>query len=94
MAHMGASTVTSKGQVTLPVALRDKFAIQAGDLVEFFEGYDGTLKMRIRARSAASIVGTLSHLRADPRYATDAEAIVEEVSARDARTRRGKGRTA
>lgn len=94
MALMGGSTVTSKGQVTLPVALREKFAIQAGDLVEFFEGYDGTLKMRIRAQKAAAIVGTLAHLHADPHYATDADAILAEAAERDARARKRKGRAA
>ncbi len=94
MALMGGSTVTSKGQVTLPAALREKFAIQAGDLVEFFEGYDGTLKMRIRAQRAAAIVGTLAHLRADPQYATDADAILDEAAARDAKARKPKGRAA
>lgn len=91
MAHMGHSTVTSKGQVTLPAALREKFAVKAGDRVEFFEGQDGTLKMRVRARPADAVVGLLAHLKADPAL-TDDEAVGAEVSARDARAAGKPGR--
>lgn len=86
MAHMGHSTVTSKGQVTLPAALREKFAVKAGDRVEFFEGQDGTLKMRVRARPADAVVGLLAHLKPDPAL-TDEEAVGAEVTARDERAR-------
>lgn len=86
MAHMGHSTVTSKGQVTLPAALREKFAVKAGDRVEFFEGQDGTLKMRVRARPADAVVGLLAHLTPDFAFASDEGAIAAEVASRDARS--------
>ncbi len=88
MPHIGASTVTSKGQITLPASLRDKFGIRSGDLVEFFEGYDGTIRMRIRAKSAAALAGMLAHLKPDPRFGSDDEAIAAEAAARDERSKR------
>lgn len=93
MSHMGTSTVTSKGQITLPASLREKFAVKAGDLVEFFEGYDGTLKMRVRSKPAAAVVGLLAHLKPDPAFASDDDAVAAEVAARDNRsklTKKGK----
>ncbi|MDJ1158981.1 AbrB/MazE/SpoVT family DNA-binding domain-containing protein [Chelatococcus sp. SYSU_G07232] len=87
MSHLGGSTVTSKGQITLPASLRDRFDIRPGDLVEFFEGYDGAIKMRVRGKSAAALTGLLAHLRPDPRYATDDDAIAAEVAARDERSK-------
>ena len=87
MGSLGGSTVTSKGQITLPASLRDKFEVKSGDLVEFFEGYDGTIKMRIRAKRATALVGLLAHLKPDPRYADDKDAIAAEIEARDERSR-------
>ncbi|MDQ2908654.1 MAG: AbrB/MazE/SpoVT family DNA-binding domain-containing protein [Candidatus Eremiobacteraeota bacterium] len=34
---MPAATVTSKGQLTIPKAIRDKFKLKTGDRVEFLE---------------------------------------------------------
>lgn len=34
---MSTATVTSKGQITLPKAVRDRLGVKAGDRVEFVE---------------------------------------------------------
>jgi len=35
--HCMQATLTSKGQITLPVAIRRKLALEAGDVLEFDE---------------------------------------------------------
>ncbi|BDP43491.1 hypothetical protein DAETH_34600 (plasmid) [Deinococcus aetherius] len=55
------ATVTSKGQVTLPKALRDRLRLESGSVVEFVEeGETVTLQpARRRRRSFAEAIGTL-----------------------------------
>lgn len=43
---MPAATVTSKGQITLPVELRERLRLVAGDRVSFEEQSDGTYLVR------------------------------------------------
>ena len=83
MAYIGRSTMTSKGQITLPADLRERWGLKPGDAVEFFEGYDGAIKVRTRSKAASTLVGLLAHLKPDPAYADDDEAIAEEVRRRD-----------
>ena len=42
---MGAATVTSKGQITIPVAVREAMQIAAGDRVEFIEVQPGRFEL-------------------------------------------------
>ena len=46
----GEATVTSKGQVTVPSALRQKLGIAPGDRLHFVEARDGTIRMEARKR--------------------------------------------
>ncbi len=89
MSYIGKSSMTSKGQITIPSAMRERFGLRPGDDVEFFEAGDGSIKLRIRRRSAAAIIGRLAHLRPDPHCADDDDAVAEAVSARDGRARAG-----
>lgn len=48
-------TVTSKGQVTIPQALRERFGLQSGTEVEFIADTDGLrIKPRARGQGTAS----------------------------------------
>lgn len=40
--------VTSKGQVTLPKEVRERFGLKPGDEVEFFEDEHGAIRVRRR----------------------------------------------
>ena len=52
--------VTSKGQVTIPKALRDKFGIQPGGTVDFIETPDGIrLKKVVDVAQGAAVLGCL-----------------------------------
>jgi AbrB family looped-hinge helix DNA binding protein len=52
--------VTSKGQVTIPRALRDRFGIQPGGTVDFIETPDGIrLKKVVNATQGTAVLGCL-----------------------------------
>ena len=58
--------VTSKGQVTLPVELRDRLGIEPGDHVLFLEQADGTYALRVRSGTFADLRGILRGKAAQP----------------------------
>jgi len=51
--------VTSKGQVTLPKALRDKLHLSAGDRIEFVVGQDDTVRLVVKQSSVTQLKGML-----------------------------------
>ena len=53
------ATVTVKGQVTLPKAIRDELKIEQGTQLDFQLNEDGSISVRALKRSALSIVGLL-----------------------------------
>lgn len=53
------ATVTVKGQVTVPKALRDQLSIEPGTQLDFKLNDDGTMLVKPLKRSALSIVGLL-----------------------------------
>jgi AbrB family looped-hinge helix DNA binding protein len=52
-------TVTDKGQLTVPKAIRDRFGIEPGSKLDFEPQADGTLRVRVLSRGAASLYGLL-----------------------------------
>jgi AbrB family looped-hinge helix DNA binding protein len=52
--------VTSKGQVTLPLKLRDRLGIEPGDRVVFVEQTDGSFALRVRSGTLADLRGLLA----------------------------------
>ena len=56
---MPSATVTSKGQVTIPKAVRDALAIQAGDVIDFQKGADGSFRVQARKVHASGLAGIL-----------------------------------
>ena len=53
------ATVTVKGQVTVPKAIRDRLKIETGTQLDFKLNDDGSMLVRSLKRSALSIVGLL-----------------------------------
>jgi AbrB family looped-hinge helix DNA binding protein len=43
-----SATVTSKGQVTIPAAMRERLGLKAGDRIRFVEGPDGRVTVERR----------------------------------------------
>ena len=54
---MAAATMTSKGQVTIPQAVRWRMKLETGDRVEFVELPDGTFAMRPALRDLIALKG-------------------------------------
>jgi AbrB family looped-hinge helix DNA binding protein len=53
------STLTSKGQTTIPKMIRDKLAMKSGDRVTFTLMPDGTVLMRVKNKSISGLAGVL-----------------------------------
>lgn len=58
---MSEATLTSKGQITIPVDVRTALSLQAGERVEFTTLGDGTVIMRPKNRSLLDLEGMLKN---------------------------------
>lgn len=85
-------TITSKGQLTLPVEIRRAWNLQVGEQVEFVMAEDERVYVRPRNLPASAIFGLLSHLKPDPAYASDDDAIAAQVRADDEATRSSRAK--
>lgn len=53
------TTLTTKGQVTLPKALRDKLQLSAGDRIEFIVDEDNAARLVVKHASVTRLKGIL-----------------------------------
>ncbi len=53
------ATLTSKGQTTIPKAVRERLGMRAGDRMTFTVMPDGVVIMRVKNRSASDLAGVL-----------------------------------
>ena len=68
---MGAvSTLTSRGQTTIPKVIRDSLGLKSGDRITFTMMPDGTVQMRVKNKSAMALAGILRR-RGQKRLSTD-----------------------
>ncbi len=56
---MAESTVTSKGQITIPKAVRERLHLEPGDKVYFDVQEDGSVSMMTRKHPVESLFGLL-----------------------------------
>ena len=78
---MATATLTSKGQITVPKAVREALRLKAGDRVEFLVGEDGTVTIW----PVTADVRTLKGLLPKPRRRVSVEemnAVVRERGSR------------
>lgn len=54
------TTMTSKGQVTVPREIRDRLGLKSGDKMAFTMLSDGTIIMRPKTRRLADLAGSLT----------------------------------
>ena len=54
---MAAATLTSKGQITIPVAVREALGVDAGDRLEFVEVATGRFEVIAVTRPVAALKG-------------------------------------
>ena len=74
---MMVSTVTDKGQVTLPKAIRDRLGIRPGTKLDFELDADGTLRVRVLTRGSGGLYGLLAKPGEIARSLEDMDAGVE-----------------
>jgi len=51
--------VTTKGQVTIPKKLRDRYGIKPGALIDFVAGADGIQLRKVVKKEAGTVLGCL-----------------------------------
>jgi len=56
---MATATLTSKGQITIPLDVRQRLKLEAGARVEFVESADGEFLMRPAVADVRSLKGLL-----------------------------------
>ncbi len=79
---MSAATITSKGQITLPKAVRDQLELGPGDRVDFVLAPDGRFDLIPVKASVKSLKGCVPA----PKKAVTIEAMANAVRARAKRT--------
>lgn len=60
---MTSATVTSKGQITIPVDVRLRLQVEAGDRVEFVEVAPGRFEIVAATRSVTALKGMFGKAR-------------------------------
>lgn len=77
---MAASRVTSKGQVTIPKAVRDALRIGSGDRVSFVLRDDGVVELRPQTVDLRDLFGALAY-KGKPVTVEDMNQAIAEAAA-------------
>ena len=57
---MTTATVTSKGQITIPIAVREKLGLATGDRVEFVEQAPGEFALKAATEDVRALKGMVA----------------------------------
>jgi antitoxin PrlF len=57
---MPSSLITSKGQTTIPKAIRERLRVEPGDRIDFVVQEDGTVKVEPALRGVTPLKGLLA----------------------------------
>jgi antitoxin PrlF len=82
------STVTDKGQVTLPKPIRDQLGIRAGTRIDFEVHADGSLRARVLTRGSAGLFGLVARPGEAARSLEEIDAGVTEAVVERSRRKR------
>ena len=63
---MASATVTSKGQITIPVRVREALGVDTGDRIEFVEIEEGKFAIVAATRSIKELKGMFHDKRRKP----------------------------
>jgi len=74
---MPTSTLTSKGQLTLPKQIRDLLKVGAGDAVDFVLGSDGEIRVRAGHVDVRDLRGLLHKAGRRPVTLDEMDAAIE-----------------
>ncbi len=84
------TTVTSKGQITIPAALRAAWMLNDGDKVEFYTGADGEVFVRPLNAKPTAVFADFGDEVMVSSTASDDEAIAAAILRKSSKTRKGK----
>jgi antitoxin PrlF len=73
---MPTATMTSKGQVTIPIEVRRKLKLDAGDKIDFFEDAEGRYVIQPKTGSIMEMKGILRKMG----YVPDHVVTIEEMN--------------
>ena len=78
---MPLSTLTSKGQITVPKSVRDALKLQQGDKVEFVENERHEFILKPATKKVAEVAGLLKDFKKDRPVSIEEmnEAIADQV---------------
>ena len=63
---MAISTITSKGQVTIPKKVREQLQLRTGDKLDFKVEGDGSLRVHPVAKRVSEVFGVFAHKAQKP----------------------------
>ena len=81
--HMSTATVTTKGQITIPVAVREALGVAPGDKVQFVEIEPGRYEFIAATHSVTALKGMFGK----PRKRVSIEEMNAAIAARGAAAR-------
>lgn len=81
---MSEATLTSKGQVTIPKAVRESLGLEMGDRIEFVDTDRGVVIIPVK-RDLKALCGMFKGRRAKPATLAEIKAAVAEMGSEDAR---------
>jgi antitoxin PrlF len=84
---MPTATITSKGQITIPVQVRTALGLSAGDKIDFVEVENGKYAIMPKTRSIRNLEGCVPRLDYVPTIEEINEAILDHAAELDAATR-------
>ena len=88
---MGAATLTSKGQITLPADIRRDFDLQPGDRLVFFRALSGDLRLHVSRKRVGAGRGSIKAEAGHIDREAIGDAVAEGVAERlEKSSRRGK----
>ena len=68
---MALSTITSKGQITIPKQIREQLHLCAGDKLDFRVEKDGSLRVYPIAKKVSEVFGYFAHKATKPKSTQD-----------------------
>ena len=82
---MPTASVTSKGQITLPISVRKKLRLNAGDRVVFIEREDGEITVKAKKGNIMDLCGSLKWTGKPATIEEMDDAIASRLAEDDAR---------
>ncbi len=79
---MPSSTLTSKGQITLPKKVRELLRLRTGDAVEFVIGADGEVRVRTGSADVSELRGLLRRPGRRPVSVDRMNAVIRKAAGR------------